>query len=222
MAEIVPRVDSLSQLCQELHRVFDSDRVDVDYVYELMRNYKSDPKEWKKFAKFDRYRYTRNLVDAGNGKFNLMVLCWGEAHGSSIHDHANSHCFMKMLMGSLTETRFDYPGGDTVGELHKISITELKTNEVVYINDEQGLHRVENASHTQPAVSLHLYCPPFDACHAFDQRTGHKTMNKVTFWSAFGKRTPFQQLERETRKMGVPLTDHPASISMEIAEPENN
>lgn len=26
-------------------------------------------------------RYTRNLVDEGNGKFNLMILCWGEGHG---------------------------------------------------------------------------------------------------------------------------------------------
>ena len=27
------------------------------------------------------FRYTRNLVDQGNGKFNLMILCWGEGHG---------------------------------------------------------------------------------------------------------------------------------------------
>ena len=27
------------------------------------------------------FRYTRNLVDEGNGKFNLIVLCWGEGQG---------------------------------------------------------------------------------------------------------------------------------------------
>lgn len=26
-------------------------------------------------------RYTRNLVDEGNGKFNVIVLCWGEGQG---------------------------------------------------------------------------------------------------------------------------------------------
>ena len=26
-------------------------------------------------------RYTRNLVDQGNGKFNFIILCWGEDHG---------------------------------------------------------------------------------------------------------------------------------------------
>lgn len=32
-----------------------------------------------------------------------MVLCWGEGHGSAIHDHANAHCIMKMLQGKLCE-----------------------------------------------------------------------------------------------------------------------
>lgn len=49
------------------------------------------------------FRYTRNLVDEGNGRFNLMVLCWGEGHGSAIHDHANAHCIMKILQGELCE-----------------------------------------------------------------------------------------------------------------------
>lgn len=58
-------------------------------------------------------RYTRNLVDAGNGKFNLMILCWGEGHGSAVHDHADSHCFMKMLKGELVETRYAWPAAET-------------------------------------------------------------------------------------------------------------
>lgn len=38
----------------------------------------SKEEDWQKFAIFDPAKYTRNLVDDGNGKFNLMVLCWGE------------------------------------------------------------------------------------------------------------------------------------------------
>ena len=37
------------------------------------------------------------------------MLCWGESHGSAIHDHANSHCFVKVLNGELKETRFAWP-----------------------------------------------------------------------------------------------------------------
>jgi len=47
--------------------------VNVEEVEELMKAYKSDPKDWKKYAKFDRYKYTRNLVHEGNGKFNLVI-----------------------------------------------------------------------------------------------------------------------------------------------------
>lgn len=62
-----------------------------------------------------------------------MTLCWGEGHGSAIHDHANSHCFMKMLQGSLEEIRFAWPKheGD---ELREIGRNRLLLNEVCYIN----------------------------------------------------------------------------------------
>jgi len=55
------------------------------------------------------FRYTRNLVDEGNGKFNLIILCWGEGQSSSIHDHSDAHCFVKILAGQLKETIYDWP-----------------------------------------------------------------------------------------------------------------
>lgn len=156
-----PVVNTLPDLIQELHRVFEQDRVNIEYVNHLMLSYQSNPNEWKKFAKFDRYRYTRNLVDAGNGKFNLMILCWGPGHGSAIHDHADSHCLMKMLSGQLSEVRYAWPkaqgslvesgeifnkvidngNDDDEGmlngeELEETSRYTLDQNEVCYINGE--------------------------------------------------------------------------------------
>ncbi|XP_013788282.1 cysteine dioxygenase type 1-like [Limulus polyphemus] len=187
----IPQIMTLDELIQELHRIFESNSVNVEYVRDVMVAYKSNPKEWKQYAKFDRHRYTRNLVDEGNGKFNLMVLAWSEGQGSSIHDHSNCHCFMKQLSGCLTEVRYDWPSENE--QMQPIGETDLKANEVAYINDSLGLHRVENRSHTEAAVSLHLYCPPFDSCRMFDQRTGHQTVSKVTFWSKYGEKTPYFQ-----------------------------
>ncbi|GIY33621.1 cysteine dioxygenase type 1 [Caerostris extrusa] len=141
--------------------------------------------------------YTRNLVDEGNGKYNLMLLAWAEGQGSSIHDHANSHCFMKVLDGSLREVRFAWPSESEEEEEKEMQIigqTTLKTNDVTYMNDSLGLHRVENPSHTQTAASLHLYSPPFESVLLFDQRTGHKTKGKCTFWSKYGVRTSFSAI----------------------------
>ncbi|KAG8223282.1 hypothetical protein J437_LFUL001559 [Ladona fulva] len=43
-------------LISGLHELFSSDRVDVDEVRRLMESYPSRPADWKRFAKFDRYR----------------------------------------------------------------------------------------------------------------------------------------------------------------------
>ena len=57
---------------ERLLEIFESDSVNVEEVENLLLSYKSDPKDWQKFAKFDKYKYTRNLVHEGNGKFNLV------------------------------------------------------------------------------------------------------------------------------------------------------
>lgn len=183
----VYKIKHLTDLISELRRIFDDDSnsINVEEVQAVMESYLSNSDDWQKFALFDQYRYTRNLVDEGNGKYNLIVLCWGEGHGSSIHDHTNSHCFMKILQGNLKETLFEWPACSKT-EMVKKSERVLEENQCAYINDSIGLHRVENPSHTESAVSLHLYSPPFDICQTFDQRTGHKNKVKMTFWTKYG------------------------------------
>lgn len=84
---------------------------------------------------------------------------------------------------------------DNVLQFMTLMILCMQANSTIIfdgmISDELGIHRIENPSHTDNAVSLHLYCPPFDECQTFDQFTGHKRSAEVTFWSKFGKRTPF-------------------------------
>ncbi|KAI1280404.1 Cysteine dioxygenase type 1 [Halotydeus destructor] len=196
------QMHSLDDVCNELRTVFESDEVDVDYVHEILSSYKSNPKDWRKYCHFDRHRYTRNLIDAGNGKYNLMLLAWAEGQGSGIHDHADSHCFVKVLSGTLTEVRFSWPEPvngkemlEEVKEMQVIQETDVDTNEVTYMNDSIGLHRMENRNHSMPAVTLHLYVPSYESCRNFDQRTGHASTCKVTFYSKNGKRTPYTSKE---------------------------
>ena len=54
-------------------------------------------------------------------------------------------------------------------------------NSVAYINDSIGLHRVVNRDETMPAFSLHLYCPPFNHCQVFDEKTGQYKQVDVSF-----------------------------------------
>ena len=51
----------------------DSSDVDPQNIQHLMENYTSNEAEWLKYALEDMGRgYTRNLVDKGNGKSNLV------------------------------------------------------------------------------------------------------------------------------------------------------
>ncbi|KAI1499306.1 RmlC-like cupin domain-containing protein [Biscogniauxia marginata] len=192
----------LEDLLGDIRRVLgpskglDSDDVDVDQLIDLMRKYKSDPADWERYALgCEEMNYTRNLVDEGNGKANVLVLVWTPHRGSPVHDHGNAHCVMKILKGNIIEERFETPeanGEETKPLVHK-SKHEHKTNEVAYMSDELGLHRVSNPS-SDYAVSLHCYTPPNVAkwgCNTFNIMTGESThIAKCENYSAYGQRLP--------------------------------
>ncbi|KAI1774928.1 RmlC-like cupin domain-containing protein [Hypoxylon cercidicola] len=169
-----------------------SDDVDVEDLTHIMERYISNEKDWSRYALANPdMAYTRNLVDEGNGKANLLVLVWTPGKASPIHDHGNAHCLMKILHGSLTETRYEFPDSDTSGPMRLKSERVLVNNAVAYMADELGLHRVSNQG-SNYAVSLHLYTPPNVAkygCNIFDGSTGKKThIVKCGNYSAYGKR----------------------------------
>ncbi|KAI3382746.1 hypothetical protein SNEBB_007299 [Seison nebaliae] len=145
---------------------------ELDQVASLMSHLEVDESQWSQFAKFDPLKYTRNIISRGNGFYNLILLCWSEGQASSIHDHTNASCFMKIMKGTLIEDRYEWPKINSNTGMKLFQSTKLETDQVAYINDDLGLHRVKNNSNTDVAVSLHLYMPPFTYCNKFDERSG--------------------------------------------------
>ncbi|KAA8566142.1 hypothetical protein EYC84_008745 [Monilinia fructicola] len=137
---------------------------------KLLRNYTSNPSEWQKYAYANPSKqYTRNLVAE-----------------VEVHDHAASHCLMKIMKGGLKETRWITPtvppsaslAGNKEIEMQIEGVREYGMEKVAYMCDDMGLHSIANPSNTEYAVSLHLYTPPNAAmhgCHIFDPLTGEKT-----------------------------------------------
>lgn len=129
-----------------------------------------------------------------------LILVWTPGKGSPLHDHANAHCLMKVLSGSLSETQYTFPSSpistsstpssNTIPT--PIKTTTYTTNQVTYMADNIGLHKISNLSLHEVAVSLHLYTPPNAAregCNIFDERTGRKShITQSNFYSEFGKR----------------------------------
>ncbi|KAL3427082.1 cysteine dioxygenase type I [Phlyctema vagabunda] len=170
----------------------DSHGIDLEKIQSLMENYTSQESQWKMYSFADMSRgYTRNLVDEGNGKSNLLILVWTPEKGSPVHDHANAHCLMKILKGTLRETRYRFPQG--IGQALEITKeTTYQENQVIYMSDELGLHKISNPDPTKLAVSLHLYTPPNarrNGCNIFDERSGKAShVQQCDFYSEFGRR----------------------------------
>ncbi|KAI5917131.1 RmlC-like cupin domain-containing protein [Camillea tinctor] len=195
-------VYTLNELLGDIRKVLgpssgiDSDDVDANELMYFMKKYKSNPADWERFAMAcPEMGYTRNLVDEGNGKANVLVLVWTPGKGSAIHDHGNAHCVMKILKGDLLEERFDPPEVPGNAMVPKSSAIHRK-DDVAYMSDKLGLHRVSNPGDDY-AVSIHCYTPPNVAksgCNIFNVMTGEKThIAKCENYSAYGQRVAEQE-----------------------------
>lgn len=52
----VVKPETLDDLIKILHKIFESDSINVEEVQNIMESYESNPQEWMKYAKFDQYR----------------------------------------------------------------------------------------------------------------------------------------------------------------------
>lgn len=66
---------------------------------------------------------------------------------------------MKILHGSLAESRYEFPDADNKQPMELVSERTHEENEVAYMADELGLHKMENRGDDY-AVSLHCRCCP--------------------------------------------------------------
>ena len=79
---------------------------------------------------------------------------------------------MRILSGVATETRYHWPEEVTRGDggLAELARRALGAGETAYMSDQLGLHRVENESHSERLLSLHLYSPPFSDCNVSESQ----------------------------------------------------
>jgi cysteine dioxygenase len=182
----LPKPETLDQLVEGLKTLTERN-VEPNTVIDYLQNYKNS--DWQEFAIWDPYRYTRNLLGESD-KFNLILLCWSEGNASSIHDHTDSECIMKCVQGNVKETRYAWPTKKRT-KMIETGLTEGSEGDVIWINDDMGLHRVENPSLTSRMATLHFYWPPIKECLIFDEDTSKARKVKMTWTSVRGVKTPF-------------------------------
>nr|CDJ93474.1 Cysteine dioxygenase type I domain containing protein [Haemonchus contortus] len=132
----------MQALIGQMRSIFRDDQVNIEDMEKTLLSYKSDPQDWSRYALFDERNYTRNLVDTGNGKYNMIILCWGPGMCTNIHDHSGSHCFVKILEGQLKETRFAFPQNNVGEPLVKTAESYANVNEVTYMSGQRHTSQV--------------------------------------------------------------------------------
>ncbi len=90
-----------------------------------------------------------------NSLFELCLIFWYNNAISTIHDHPEKGCIMKIIKGELIENMFKNIGNKKCSFIQKNIITK---NNIVNRCGNTILHQIIN--NTDLTVSLHLYFPP--------------------------------------------------------------
>jgi cysteine dioxygenase len=136
------------------------------------------------FVRFSEQGYVRNLVRAGEG-YHVLVLCWKNGQRSPIHDHAGSSCCVRVLRGTLTETRFAFTPN---GHVKAVGSVDYPPGSV-FASEDLDLHQVSNLQvGDAPLVTLHVYAPPLlrMGTYSLTDRTRGYEMMLVEFSDAAG------------------------------------
>ena len=144
--------------------------------------------DWRRLARWSEQRYTRNLI-ARRDDFELLLLCWGAGQESPVHNHENQSCWMAVLDGAIEEIQYAFPTPGHRGPLQTLRARTFQPGQVAFIRDEIGLHLVRG-SEGRPAVSLHLYAAPYDACNVYCPETGKVERVRLAYHSIRGELVP--------------------------------
>lgn len=107
--------------------------------------------------------YIRDLVYQED-RFEIYLIRWAPGSKSKIHDHSEQGCVMKLLKGTLAETRFHPKSLEAVG-----SVIHTIHTEASFIHNSIAVHSVGNQSTDSHALSMHLYAPPKHVAQTFEK-----------------------------------------------------
>jgi len=163
-------------------------------LLDAMSRFRPAEGELPRYALSDHTKpYTRNAIVL-NDKYSLLLLCWSPDCQSRIHDHPCDACILTILEGMLKEERFKLEDMQHTPKPKPVSTKFYLENQTSYMSDDIGLHKICNPRKYRPAISLHLYYPPFQSCTIWTQSahgTGlEKETARIGTYSYRGLRTP--------------------------------
>ena len=147
---------------------------------------------WLPRMAFRDDKYARHSIHRTD-LFDLILLCWKPGQLSPIHNHQGNSGWVRVLRGRMEETHWQPPAWvvagvpmpnaasnfdiDEDGVGHGIALQKSQHfvhpagPAVCSVDRARPIHQLGNPLRhpdDEPAVTLHVYCRPHDACLTFD------------------------------------------------------
>lgn len=155
---------------------------------------------WRSRAAWREDKYARHSIHRTE-LFDVILLCWKPGQVSPVHNHQGNSGWVRVLRGRMEETHFlapdwviagvPMPGDefdiddDGVGHGLKLRRGEHFVHAagpaVCSVDRQRPIHQLGNPRYhadDEPAVTLHVYSRPHDACLTFD--TDANTCKRIT------------------------------------------
>jgi len=162
-------------------------------IFVLLNKASISTAEINKYTYWDAEKpYTRNLIATDGTNYTLLLLCWNPGKESKIHNHPCNGCFVKTVRGCLRESRYSVHSDSN--EIRKSGTKFFCEDQVSFMHDDIGLHKIGNPSLDFGAISIHLYTPPFSSCKVWSNpgvgQLSNADNGTVGYFSVFGHRSP--------------------------------
>ena len=126
-----------------------ADNKDLESAAHLADAYVGE--DWKEYVTWSDEKYTRNHI-MQTELFEMLVICWDVEQGSPFHDHPERGCLLRVMQGTLQESRY------RDGEVYQVE--QYHPPSVSYMHNRVGVHQMKNISDAR-AISLHIYAPGY-------------------------------------------------------------
>jgi hypothetical protein len=119
-------------------------------ILKIIKNYNNE--DWKNYISLFESNSTCKIKIFEDELFDVYIIKWDLNKISNIHNHAKNGCYLKLLQGKLQEQIFN-------NHLSLIKTSTINENDISYIQDTLGFHKIINISDII-SYSLHFYSPP--------------------------------------------------------------
>lgn len=164
-------IDALAPLLQYLESL--TRRASIRDLDRIMRSIDVTVEDLAEHIRYCDEHYKRNLIRLGTW-YQVFALCWKSGQRSPIHDHTNTTCGVRVLMGRGVETVYE---PSPCGMMMATRSHELNVGDICASQD-RDTHQISNLQpKEQNLVTLHIYSPPLREFHTYSATDG--TVNTV-------------------------------------------